>query len=803
MTSTANPKDPTMSLTPEALLDGLAVAAFAVDERGAITAWNFAAESLTGRDAASVKGARSSVGLTGGRGLTPIDRAIADEDAVEERYEIKTRDKEIVHASLAVHPLRNDAGEVDGAVVTMVPVASAEEELERGRLLGVVKGIPVAVLVTDPEFVVTSANGAADDFFAQHGSAIEKAVPSFDSARLTGNSIIELLSEPAGFRRRISDPTSLPHTESVELGELHISVQVGASFDGDGPLIGYSFMFADVTNSQAVERQRDRLESLLASASSMFAVVDDDGYIVYCNDALTQMLTRYEAEFRAQSPTFSASRLIGTRIDTIHGAPDLQPGALSDDSSLPHTAEITVGQLEFGLNTYALHDAAGNRIGSAVEWSDHNARAAFRREMNRVLACFRHGELAVRGDVHSLDPAYQGMMQGLNDMIDVLVEPIVVLEKHLSKLAKGDLTSYMGGNYEGAHNKLKSALNGTLDGLNTALTNVIQVAQSVAGGARQVSDTANALSQGATQQASSLAQISAEIGRITEQTGQNAQNAEVANELTNTARENAVRGDGMMADMVNAMGEIEHSSQSIRKIIKVIDDIAFQTNLLALNAAVEAARAGVHGKGFAVVAEEVRSLAARSAKAASETTDMIEDSINKVEQGTQIATRTAGALKDIVCDVGKVSELVAGIATASDEQSRGIKTIDESLSQIGKVTETNTAGAEESAAGSQDLARQARELQERLSGFKLKEPSVEENTATLPEDLPPDMLAAIAQMLSDRGYGVGSAANTSPPPAPASPPVPDFEGIAIGSDYSEDLDPGIIVPLDDDGFGKY
>lgn len=795
---TATDKDPTMTLTPESLLDGLAVAAFAVDERGAITAWNSAARNLTGRDAASVKGARSSVGLTGGRGLTPIDRAIADEDAVVERYEIKTQDKEVVHASLVVHPLRNAAGEVDGAVVTMVPVASEDEELQQRRLRGAVEGVAMAMLVTDPEFVVTSANQAATEFFERHGAGIEVGAPSFDSSRLEGNSILTIHNEPAAFRRRISDSCSLPHTEHLELADLHISVRVSTACSSEGDVIGYSFVFEDVTTSQNEQASRDRLESLLSNASSMYAVVDNNRTIVYCNEALADMLTRYEAEMRAEFPSFSASRLIGTSIDALHTNPALQREVLEDPSRLPHRSEVTVGPLEFGLNTYALYDREGTRIGSAVEWSDQNARAAFRREMQRVLTCSRRGELAVRGDVQSLDPAFQGMMQGFNEMIDVLVEPIVVMEKHLSKLAKGDLTSYMGGNYEGAHNKLKTALNGTLDGLNTALTNVKQVAQSVAGGARQVSDTANALSQGATEQASSLAQIGSEMGRITEQTGHNAQNAEVANELANTARQNAVKGDGMMADMVNAMGEIEHSSQSIRKIIKVIDDIAFQTNLLALNAAVEAARAGVHGKGFAVVAEEVRSLAARSAKAASETTEMIEDSINKVEQGTEIATRTAGALKDIVSDVGKVSELVAGIATASDEQSHGIKTIGESLSQIDKVTQTNTASAEESAAGSQDLARQARELQDRLSGFNLKEPAVNEPTAGLPENLPPEMLAAIAQLLSERGYGVAAAANNSPPVAP-----PDFEGIAVGAEYTEDVDPGVIVPLDDDEFGKY
>ena len=783
-----------MTLTPEILLDGIAVAAFAVDERGSITAWNSAAEQMTGRDAASVKGARSSVGLTGGRGLTPVDRAIADEDEVQERFTVKTRDKEEVHASLVVHPLRVKGGGVGGAVITMIPVASEEEELQQRRFRGVVEGAATPMVVTDEKFVVTYVNGAAKDFFAKHGTAFEAAAPTFDSTRLLRSSIVSLHAEPNAFKRKIADQAALPYNEQLELSGLRVNMRVTAAWCEDGSSVGYAFQFEDVTSVQQERFGRDQLASLLKNADAMYTIVDNDRNIVYCNEALVSMLSRYEAELRARFPTFSATKLLGTNIDVFHKNPSTQRDLLKDASRLPFKTEISVGPLEFGLNTFALYDRDGKRIGSAVEWADQNARGIFRREMNRVLAAARCGDLATRGDVESLDPAFQGVMRSFNEVFDVLVEPIIVMEKHLSMLAKGDLTSYMGGNYEGAHNKLKSALNGTLNGLNTALTQVKQVAQSVAGGARQVSDTANALSQGATEQASSLAQISSEMGRITEQTGRNAQNAEVANDLANTARENAVKGDGMMADMVNAMGEIEHSSQSIRKIIKVIDDIAFQTNLLALNAAVEAARAGVHGKGFAVVAEEVRSLAARSAKAASETTEMIEDSIHKVEQGTEIATRTAGALKEIVNDVGKVSELVAGIASASNEQSRGIATIDESLSQIDKVTQTNTASAEESAAGSQDLARQARELQDRLSGFKLKEPSKAEPVAGLPDNLPPEVLAAIAQMLSDRGYG-GAAANSSPA---------DYGmGMAVGADYSGDMDPGVIVPLDDDEFGKY
>jgi methyl-accepting chemotaxis protein len=289
----------------------------------------------------------------------------------------------------------------------------------------------------------------------------------------------------------------------------------------------------------------------------------------------------------------------------------------------------------------------------------------------------------------------------------------------LDEVERGDHTAYLRANYQGDHAALKDALNTSLDGLNRILGQVMLAGDQIAVGSAEISDAAQNLSQGASEQAATLEQISASITEMTSQTKQNAENAAQARQLAVAAKEGATEGDQQMQAMVVAMTSIEAASQSINKIIKVIDEIAFQTNLLALNAAVEAARAGVHGKGFAVVAEEVRNLAARSANAAKETTEMIEGSIKRVAQGTAIAQETAAALASIVSDVGKVTDLVSEIAAASDEQAEGIGQINEGLSQINKVTQQTASAAEESAAAAEELSGQAEQLKEMLSQFKL------------------------------------------------------------------------------------
>jgi methyl-accepting chemotaxis protein len=329
------------------------------------------------------------------------------------------------------------------------------------------------------------------------------------------------------------------------------------------------------------------------------------------------------------------------------------------------------------------------------------------------------GNLAIRGQANKFEGGYRSIVEGFNNALDAIVQPVHEADTVLKEMAKGNFQVSMVGAYQGDHAALKDAINTTLNSLTEVLLEINTVSEQVAAGADQVANSSQVLSQGASEQASTMEQISATVTEIASQTKQNASNANQANELALAAKGKAVQGNEQMKAMLQAMEEINVSSANISKIIKVIDEIAFQTNILALNAAVEAARAGQYGKGFAVVAEEVRNLAARSANAAKETTDMIEGSIKKVETGTRIANETAVALNQIVEGVTHTTELVGDIAIASNGQATGIAQVNQGIGQISEVTQSNTATAEESAAASEELSSQAQRLHEVIGQFKI------------------------------------------------------------------------------------
>lgn len=428
--------------------------------------------------------------------------------------------------------------------------------------------------------------------------------------------------------------------------------------------------------------------------------------------------------------------------------------------------KLAAGETDFELSEAARKDEIGE-MREAVKTILRSVKA-LESDTDMLIGAVMEGQLSVRADSEKHQGTYRRIVDGINATLDATIEPIkesaevlseisqgnldvsvtgdfkgdFALIKHslnsttetlkryideishiLSSIAGGDMAVSITSEFKGSFLTLKESLNQSIESFDSVLTEIDTAAAQVASGTRQVSHGSQTISQGATEQASEIDQLTATITQIAAQTSQNAQNANSANELVKTAKNDAVSGNNQMEEMQQAMEMIKDSSESISKIIKVIDGIAFQTNILALNAAVEAARAGVHGKGFAVVAEEVRNLAGRSAQAAKETTDLIENSINIVGSGTIIADKTADALSNIVDSVEKAAELVAQIAVASNEQVIGITHINNSIDQMMSVVQTNSATSEETAAASEELSSQAEMLSCMVSRFHLKNKS--------------------------------------------------------------------------------
>ncbi|MDD3305998.1 MAG: methyl-accepting chemotaxis protein [Acetobacterium sp.] len=324
-----------------------------------------------------------------------------------------------------------------------------------------------------------------------------------------------------------------------------------------------------------------------------------------------------------------------------------------------------------------------------------------------------------------MEGTYQGdytlIKDNMNQTVDFLKHYVSEITTTLEEIGRGNLDQHITADYLGDFQAIKTALNDITTNLSATLSDINIAASQVEIGSQQISDGGQALSQGTTEQASAIQQLTASIEEVAAETKKNAINANDANDLALQVRSNAEVSNDQMHQMVAAMVDINDSSKSISKIIKVIDDIAFQTNILALNAAVEAARAGQHGKGFAVVAEEVRSLAARSAEAAKETTGLIEGSIDRVNAGTKIADQTEESLKEILTQIQKVTDLVGSIAQASNQQASEIAQINRGIEQVSEVVQTNSATAEESAAASEELSGQAEMLKQMVAAFKTKD----------------------------------------------------------------------------------
>lgn len=337
-------------------------------------------------------------------------------------------------------------------------------------------------------------------------------------------------------------------------------------------------------------------------------------------------------------------------------------------------------------------------------------------DIQHIVDAAKEGDLSQRIQLQGKHGFFLTLSEGVNNLVEVCDQVTLDTVRVLSALSKGDLSQKIEREYQGSFEQLKTDANATIERLREVVMDIRQSSDSVATGSDELAQGNLNLSQRTEEQASSLQETASSMEEMTSSVHQNASNAVKADDLAKNAREKAEHGGEVVNKAVNAMAEINQASERIADIISVIDEIAFQTNLLALNASVEAARAGEQGRGFAVVASEVRNLAGRSATAAKEIKDLIEDSVSKVSEGTKLVDESGKVLEEIVSSVQQVTSIVGDISVASGEQASGIAEVNASISQMDEMTQQNAALVEQAAAASESMGDQAQELA-KLIGF--------------------------------------------------------------------------------------
>ncbi|CAM0124235.1 methyl-accepting chemotaxis protein I, serine sensor receptor [Stenotrophomonas maltophilia] len=394
--------------------------------------------------------------------------------------------------------------------------------------------------------------------------------------------------------------------------------------------------------------------------------------------------------------------LVGSHVQTLHDVLDV-------------VQQYAVGDLSRDIARYPGEKAAMTTTVDTVKANLGRINA----EIKQLASAAAAGDFSRRGDAQRFDHDFRLMLENLNAMMAVSDDNLGKLSQLLSAIAEGDLTARMHGDYQGVFARMRDDANTTVAQLTQIVGQIQASASSITLAAGEIASGNSDLSRRTEQQAANLEETAASMEELTSTVRQNAEHARQANQLAIGAQSVASQGGSVVGQVVSTMSAIEASSKKIAEIISVIDGIAFQTNILALNAAVEAARAGEQGRGFAVVASEVRTLAQRSAAAAKEIKGLIDDSVGKVNDGSALVHKAGATMGEIVASVQRVTDIMAEISAASQEQSAGIEQVNQTVVQMDETTQQNAALVEEATAAARAMEDQASQLADAVAIFRL------------------------------------------------------------------------------------
>ena len=521
---------------------------------------------------------------------------------------------------------------------------------------------------------------------------------------------------------RESVESALHIVQKIAKGDLTGQIEVNSS-DELGHMLGslktmQTDLKARIESDAVISRENSRIRQALDNVSANVMLANQDNDIIYMNNAAIEMFRNAEAAITNDFPGFSVDSLIGTNMDVFHKDPNHQRSLVKTLNSR-HEASFIVGGHNMRFIANPVESDSGERIGTVVEWEDRTDEVDIEKEIERIVISAKTGDLEQRIEIQGKSGFFLNLSEGINDMVSEISNALNDIKRVMSALSSGDLSKHIDNEYGGTFGEVSDHVNETISQLARVIGDIRGSTSDLTHTSSEIAAGNNSLSSRTDQQAGALEETAASMEELTSIVKQNSDNAQQANSLAASAREVANKGGGVVEGAIMAMTEINNSSNKIAEIIGVIDEIAFQTNLLALNASVEAARAGEQGRGFAVVATEVRNLAQRSATAAKEIKELIQDSVKKVEVGSSLVNESGDTLKEIVQGIKKVGDIVGEIAAASEEQSTGIDQANTAVASMDEMTQQNAALAEETSAASVNMTQGANNMLEQMKYFKL------------------------------------------------------------------------------------